>query len=351
MEPWADFNADQRREMVNSRQLFAALKQAYAQRKHSAGSMVWSATKGIDYLLRSWQPSPGQRRQRSLGPRSDKTEAIKRAFDEGRAEAEARLADLKIKLARQSAINRVLGLGRVPLMAARILRAIDEAGLADGPLTLVGTHALYAYEAAAGVMIDRAVTATEDVDLLFDSRAGLRFAAASEAPTDNLLRLLKRIDHSFDAPPGSFRAVNRDGYMVDLIKPLRHPPERADRDRLVEGAHDLIAVEIEGLLWLENAPRFEAVAIDEKGQPLRLSTIDPRVFALHKLWVSRQPSRDPVQRRRDAMQASAVARLVDAEFAHLPFDGDALRMLPRALVEEGRALFAAVSPAHHSREQ
>ncbi|MER9132170.1 nucleotidyltransferase domain-containing protein [Mesorhizobium sp. M0768] len=32
---------------------------------------------------------------------------------------------------------------------------------------------------------------------------------------------------------------------------------------------------------MENAPAFEAIAIDEKGGPLRLVVPDPRIFAAH----------------------------------------------------------------------
>jgi hypothetical protein len=81
---------------------------------------------------------------------------------------------------------------------------------------------------------------------------------------------------------------------------------------------DLIAVEIEGLAWLESAPTFESTAIDERGAPLRLVTPDPRVFAIHKLWMSRRPDREPLRRRRDADQARAVAALVAAFMPQLP---------------------------------
>ncbi len=344
-----ELNNDQRREIINTRQRFEALVAAKRHLAQFRGSMVWSSTKGVDYLLRSHYET-GPRRQKSLGPRSSGTETLKLAFDKGRVEARRRVAVLGETLDRQAGVNRALGLGRVPLLSANILRALDERGLLGGNLRLVGTNVLYAYEAAAGVHVDAELAATQDIDLLLDSRAALRFVAASglteggiEAP--HLLHILKRIDQSFVQGRESFRAVNQEGYFVDLIKPMRDPPWISDREQIggtdQAAADDLKAVEIEGLVWLESAPAFEAVAIDERGYPLRLVCVDPRVFAAHKLWVSRQPSRNPVQRVRDAAQARVVGKIVKEHMPHLPFDTKQLRMLPQELVDQASSLFGA----------
>src|SRR5690606_33247888 len=121
---------DQRREMVNSRQRFEGFRAAVKRAGGYRGSMVFSETAGTDYLLRSYyDPKTGLRRQKSLGRRSAETEAMKRAFDTGRAEAEAALDAARAVIERQAAINRALGLGRLPDPGARILRALDAAGL------------------------------------------------------------------------------------------------------------------------------------------------------------------------------------------------------------------------------
>jgi hypothetical protein len=43
----------------------------------------------------------------------------------------------------------VLGLGRVTMLSAKIMRAIEASGLMGAGIRALGTHALYAYEAAA----------------------------------------------------------------------------------------------------------------------------------------------------------------------------------------------------------
>ncbi len=331
-------NNDQRRESVNTRQRFDALKQAKAHLEHYRGSLIWSSTKGIDYLLRSEKASPGAlRRQKSLGRRSPETERIKADFDQGRAEAQNRYAALQEVMQRQASVNRVLGLGRVPRLGARIIRALDDHGLLDSSLRIIGTHALFAYEAAAGVTFESALTATEDIDLLFDARASLRLALAV-TPELSLLRLLQKIDHSFVRSKQEFRAINSEGYFVDLVAPLRNPPWTKTRERIGD-EQDLSAVMIDGLQWLESSPSFEAVAIDERGDALRMVVLDPRAFAAHKWWLAHQPSRDPLKKKRDADQATAVARLCLAHFPHLPYAPDDLKMLPHDVFAAAAHLF------------
>ncbi|WP_271592117.1 GSU2403 family nucleotidyltransferase fold protein [Bradyrhizobium sp. CCBAU 65884] len=67
---------------------------------------------------------------------------------------------------------------------------------------------------------------------------------------------------------------------------------------------------------------------------------DPRVWAAHKLWLSRRPDREALKRQRDAAQAEAVGALVANYLTHLPFDGQQLRMLPKEVVDSAAPLFA-----------
>jgi hypothetical protein len=107
-------------------------------------------------------------------------------------------------------------------------------------------------------------------------------------------------------------------------------------------------VQIEGLDWLQNSPPFDAVAIDEKGEPVRIVAPDPRVWAVHKLWLSRRADRQPVKRQRDAAQAEAVAALVATYLTHLPFEAEQLRMLPKELVTDAAPLFVKTGTSRTS---
>lgn len=341
--PFQELNGDQRREVVNSRQRYAAWHAARAEVERFKGSMVWAEDRGTQYLVRSaYEPPAGIRRQRSLGPRSPEAERLKAEFEAGRAAAKARLSDLDDVLNRQSGINRAVGLGRAPLLGARIIRAIDDAGLLGGGIRIVGTNAVYAYEAVSGVFLDAVLTTTEDMDLMFDARRRLRFAAVGDVPERSLLAILRRVDRSFTRMAATFRAINRDGYFVDLIRPMPSPPWSSRAQKVGDDEGDLSAVDVEGLHWLAESPPFEAVAIDESGMPFRLVVPDPRAFAVHKWWLSQQPNRDPSSRRRDAEQARAVAQLVVQFMPHLPYDQKQIGVVPREAFDAARPLFAPV---------
>lgn len=336
---FVELNADQRRETINTRQRFAAWREASERTVAYRGSMVWSKRKGREYLMRSAYDKQGRRRQKSLGLRGPDTERLAAEYARGRDEAHARVQALEPVIARQVAVNRALGLGRVPLLVARIVRSLDASGLLGAGLRVLGTSALYAFEAEAGVHLDAGLTMTEDIDLLFDARARLTVVGRANDAKVSLLRLLQRVDATFERSRQTFRAVNRDGFMVDLIEPLRQPPWHDAATRIGDDDADLVAVEIAGLEWLESAPIFEAVGIDERGAPLRLSTADPRVFAAHKHWLAQRADREPIKRRRDAAQAAAVARLVATHMPHLPFAASELRMLPLPVFQAAKPLF------------
>jgi hypothetical protein len=338
-----ELDGDQRREIVNTQQRYAVWRRARAELDRFKGSMVWKAEKGAEYLLRSdYDKKTGLRRQRSLGPRAPATERSKAQFESGRQQARERFAEAERLLDRQASINRAVGIGRVPLTGARIIRALDAAGLLGKSIRIVGTNAIYAYEAMAGVFLESSLTTTEDIDLLFDARRRIRFASTGPISDRTLMALLKSVDRSFEHDKAAFRAINRSGYLVDFIKPLPEPPWAEEPEQLAgesDGDDDLTAAGIEGLRWLENAPLFEATAIDERGGPLSIAAPDPRAFAVHKLWLAKQPGREPLKRKRDKAQAEAVAELVARYLTHLPYDHEELTALPRELFDQAKPLF------------
>ncbi len=59
---------------------------------------------------------------------------------------------------------------------------------------------------------------------------------------------------------------------------------------------------------------------------------DPRAFSPHKIWLSEQPDREPVKKKRDRTQGLTVARLVVERLPQYPFKSSELRMFPMDLV-------------------
>jgi hypothetical protein len=332
---FSDLNEDQARQTIDVEQVFAAYESARSvlERRFS-GALSWKTVAGRDYLYRKrgeiWK---------SLGPRTPETDAIARQFHEGRTDLTARVANLADRLDAMAPVNRALKLGRLPAIAGRILRALHGAKLIGSGVEVVGTNALYAYERLAGVQIAGAHLATADVDLLFDARRSLRLLAPEVSAT-GLVGLLRKVDRSFAVMgKGSFRAVNRDGYMVDLIRPTtKDRMARPPKSRIGSDGTDLEAAEIEGLAWLVNSPKVHATVLDARGYPLTMVAPDPRAFALHKLWLAARPDRDPLKQRRDRAQADLLAALLASRLPHLRFDDPALAALPRALRDEAASL-------------
>ena len=325
---FTDLNGDQARQTIDTEQVFAAYAAARTELDHRyAGSMAWKTVGSHTYLYRKRQGV-----WKSLGARSSATEEIHSGFHQGRERVQDRITNLAARLDEMAPVNRALRIGRMPIIAARVLRRLTEARLYGPVVGVVGTNALYAYERLGGVQIAGPQLATGDIDLLYDARKSLRLVAP-EAAAGGLLAELQKVDRSFTAVgnPG-FRAVNRDGYLVDLIMPAgTDPRRRPPRNRIGSAADDLQAVEIEGLGWLVNSPKTAVTAIDARGYPVQMWVIDPRAFALHKAWLSTRGDRDPLKRSRDAAQADRVASLVRTRLPRLRFDDPALNVLPRAL--------------------
>ena len=260
-------SGEQRRQLIDTQQAYDAWRAAKADSKHRfAGSMRWGERNGKEYLLRKIGKT-----ETSLGVRNTETEAAYQAFLRGRTENTDRHVGLSDRLDKVAPVNVAMGLGRMPTIAARILRACDEQGLLGGQLIVVGTNAMFAYEVQAGVHVESGLIATGDIDLLYDARRHISLATTGLA-TEGLIGLLKKVDGSFaPARPRGFRAANRNGYLVDLIRPEAKDVFRDDLPTaLSDLPEDLEGAAIFGLGWLINSPRLEAVALDERGYPVRV---------------------------------------------------------------------------------
>lgn len=331
-------NQDQIKEAVNTRQRFEVFLDAWKRKEGYKGSMSFGTKAKIEYLLRDYYEN-GVRHQKALGQRSPETEKMLADYLSGRAAANERLKAAQANIARQAGINRALGLGRIPLIGAKIIRAIDKAGLLGKGIKVIGTNAMFAYEANTSVYFPQSVTSTEDIDMMFDARAKIRFTSTDDSTTPTIIGLLQQIDKSFIRAPNRFSANNNDGYIVDLVRPQHNPPWQQMPSGLSNDIEDLEAVQIGGLSWHENAPTFESVAIDTSGQPVRIVAPDPRAFAVHKHWLSKQPDRRADKRARDRCQAKLVASLVTHHMPHLPFEPDQMKSFPRQVVEDAAHLF------------
>jgi hypothetical protein len=313
---------DQRKYLIDSSQIYESYIEARRHADTYRHGMTWKQAGGREYLFRlSGRTGHGK----SLGPRSPETERILQEFREGKARAQERLDGLTQRLDQLAKINRALRLGRVPTVVAKLLRALDERDMMGDEFMVLGTQALFAYESVAGVRIDPQFTSSGDVDLMYDTRKQLSIASG-KLDGAGLIGLLRKVDKSFEPMrSNTFRAANKEEFMVDLIIPERGLRE-SEPVRFVEG--DLVASEVPGLQWLMNSPKFNAICIGEDGWPTRMVVPDPRAFSVHKHWLSTRPDREPLKKPRDAGQAEIVRQITLEYFPHLPFDDESMRYLP-----------------------
>jgi hypothetical protein len=318
-----ELTAEQRRIAVDAVQLyqhFLDLRQEYQEFR---GGLHWKQVGSREYLVKTLDR---EGHQQSLGLRSPKTEETLHRFTERKKELRERIKALEGEITTRAKFCVAAGVNRVPRIAADIVRLLDSRGVLGTQLIVLGSHAIYAYEMAAGVQLKAGLLQTNDLDTLLDTKTDLEIAG--DVRNTGLLGLIQKVDKSFRlARQRSFRAVNSKGFMVDLI---RAPLSNHGRASSLGRNEDLIAEPLRGLDWLADAPRMTQIVIAENGYPVRFIVPDPRVFALHKIWLSTNSTRDPLKRKRDFRQGEAVATLA-SDYLNLGFDDDAMNKLPQEL--------------------
>ena len=166
------------RQAIDSEAIFLEWLRVAHEAKKFTGGMYFKREGQYAYLVKT---SPDNRQTR-LGVRDEKTEETLKAFTEGKKRTEDRLKSLRESLREAERLNKALRVGRVPNLVVDVLNELELAGL-GAYFTVVGTHALYAYEAAASVRFEAGALATQDVDLLWDARKRVQFASTMSSST------------------------------------------------------------------------------------------------------------------------------------------------------------------------
>ncbi len=294
------------RQLIDSGTVFAEFQRAEAQARQVAGGMYFKRQGAYEYLVRTGTDNSQQR----IGPRSEETEQIHARFTDQKHRIESRLRSLRDALHEAERLNKALKVGRVPNLVISVLQALHRAGLSEH-FTVVGTHALYAYESAAGVRVTPGALATQDVDLLCDARKRVRFMADMARLDHSVLDVLQSADPSFERKEGQLEtAINARGFEVDF---LRRQPEGDDPHpfRCSADENDLWPVQARRAAVLTSAPVFEQTVGSTTGRMATMRTIDPLSFVEFKRWMAEQSTRPAPRRQRDARQADIVQALLD----------------------------------------
>ncbi len=298
------------RQYIDAVAVFEAWEEAQQDAAQVRGGMYWHAgppsAPEARYLVRT--TSAGA--QTSLGPQSPESQAIYDRFMQRKQESAERMAGLKAALDQHRRLNRALRVGRVEPLVVSLLARLADTQLSPH-FRVVGTHALYAYEAAAGVRLDADALATRDTDLLWDTRKRIQFATQLARVDSSMLGVLKKVDGTFRMRRSQqYTAVNKDGFEVDIIRREQveddpHPIKLSGED------DDFWVAQARRANVLLDAPGFSAVVVATNGTMARMNTVAPGTFVAFKRWLADQRDRDALKRRRDVLQAAAVEKLMD----------------------------------------
>jgi hypothetical protein len=306
--------------LANAAQLYQSWKDVVVPLSRLPGGMYWRVINSREYLYQ-YARGPGGQRQKSLGPRAARTERAIAEFKAKKADLEERRAGIEARFAELAPVWRALRLPAIDRVAARILRALDQADLIARAVLVVGTYALKAYEVESASDFAAGMDATEDLDFTLVVRDD---EPDADVPR-RLLLILRQVDASFIVSPSSAStAVNRHGYKVDLLTSTL--AARGPAPGLPWKPEPL-----EGQEWLLRGKPVHAVLVDYDGWPVALSAPDPRHFALHKLWLSRRAGRPAPKRVKDERQGRALLEAVRRYMPHYPIDDAFAAVLPEPL--------------------
>ncbi len=310
---WLNLSDDAKRQYIDAQSVFTVLEEAQNEAVQVRGGMHWKKQNGNDYLIRS----SAKNSQKSLGRRSEETIAIFEKFIARKARVEQRVKNLKAELVRHQRMNNALHVGRAPQILVDILNRLEVSGLSEH-FSVVGTHSLYAYESTAGVRFAMAdALATNDIDLLWDTRKRISFIAHMDFLGSSMINLLRKVDPTFALREFQrYTAVNDKGFEVDIIR-----REAKDLDphplRLTDAEDEFAAVQAPKAGILLNSPKFSSMIISTSGHMARMNTIAPKTFIDFKRWMGERPDRDPLKKSRDILQADLVEELVREYLPHL----------------------------------
>ena len=309
---WHELSDPQKKQYIDAESVFTALRDVEKAAQPVRGSMLWRQISGKTDLIRTNTDNS----QKSLGPRTDETEAVYEKFMARKKWLSERVTGLRQALQLHQKLNRAHRVGRTPEIVVKILNQLHKSGISEHFLT-VGTHALFAYESACGVRFAEEATTTQDIDLLMDTQKHLLLASPLEERNESLMSTLQKVDPSFDLRDDQlYTAVNASGFEVDVIRRMArnrdpHPLQVTSAER------DFWAVQVGNGAQMASSARFAQMVVSASGHMALMTTLHPLTFSRLKQALASSPTRNPLKKSRDALQAQVVAQLVEEMLPHL----------------------------------
>lgn len=305
------FTDEQLRALVNIRPRYEALIEAERALARLPYNLVRKRIGGREYL---YEAIDRLNNGKSLGPMTPELEQRLADYQATKKDLQRR-RNTALELVRESGrLARPLRLPMLSSAAGELLREFDRRELLGSVLLVVGTNCLPAYSLEAAGTIADAPDETEDFDLAW---------VAEELSEDAALwAALKAVDPTFTVnTERDFQARNIKAYEVDVLV----APSRV---ATIYGGEQPRPIPSPGQEWLLPGRRVDQVVPCRDGTAARLIVPDPRWFALHKLWLAKEPSRVPLKRDKDRKQGLALLDAVAEAMPHYPLDAAFERSLP-----------------------
>jgi len=245
----------------------------------------------------------GETLQRYLGPDTDER---RREIEDLRARQVARLGEFERRRNVVRALRTALPID-LPVITARILNLLADAGAFEAGAIVIGTYAYAIYAAMLGRRLPAIYARTGDLDLAAIDMAVAEPVALSDVIAEAEARM-------FVVPPAphariSTRLKIRGGeYRVELLTPARADGET--KPVVIEG----LKFGAQPLPYLDFliAETVEAVVPADVG--ILVTVPMPERFALHKLIVATVRDRgETAKRDKDLAQADALLAVLEVE--------------------------------------
>jgi hypothetical protein len=295
------------RQVIDSETIWSEFLLAKVSAKPYLGGMYWKKEGAYEYLVRTF---PGNRRER-IGPRSAELELLFQNFHSQKETTKNRLATVSEALDEAQRLNKALRAGRLPDGVVKLLNGFRELGIAER-IVVVGAHALFAYESAAGVRIAPDATLTRDVDPMGDAKRLVTFLVDNDLQPQFLLSVLQQIDGSYRVRgegSASECIVNSKGFEVSFISALAdsNPVNQSPlANSFGDGAPSTAHATNESL-----APVLQTV-ISSTGKMATMRVLPPAKFVDLCMALASRDNRAPEVRARDLVQAEVVLKMLEA---------------------------------------
>lgn len=292
-------------QIIEAQQVFAEYQRAEEAVRAFGFDFVWKARTDGEHLHKV---AVDGEVLKDFGLRNAKLESIVRSYAEKKAaalRAHDHWAQERRRMQKRNVAHQV---GRLLVMPVKVLDVLWRRGIMDY-YTVIGTYAMYAYEAAAGVVFDEPTMATNDVDLFYTANKQMKFAQVVSGHR-SMVEVLREADPTFDRNEEQREsAMNSQGFSIDFLR--REEEEKFTEAFSISGTEgDIYPVQAKRSSKFLGSPSFDQVVIAVDGSMTMIRTIDPRTFMEFKEWMSNQKDREPLKRNRDKLQSSAVKQLL-----------------------------------------